>query len=70
MVLISALSIPIISASKTRSYLELDDNKPKTQRLTSLLRVAGAPSREALLKEAVIKYLFVAPILNIFFAFS
>ncbi|KAI8815455.1 hypothetical protein BJ742DRAFT_783624 [Cladochytrium replicatum] len=49
-VLLSALSIPIISGSRE------DDTKPKTVRLTSLLRVARAPTREALLREALNKH--------------
>ncbi|KAI8814320.1 hypothetical protein BJ742DRAFT_787141 [Cladochytrium replicatum] len=48
-VLLSALSIPIISGSRE------EDTKPKTIRLTSLLRVARAPTREALLREALNK---------------
>ncbi|KAJ3333517.1 eukaryotic translation initiation factor 3 subunit A, partial [Blyttiomyces sp. JEL0837] len=52
-VLVSALSVPIISASKTRTgQWDNDDNKPKTQRLTNLLRVSKTPSRESLLREA------------------
>ncbi|KAI8999952.1 hypothetical protein BC832DRAFT_571548 [Gaertneriomyces semiglobifer] len=55
-VLMSALAIPIITTSKTRGgYMEGDDSKPKVQRLTNLLRVARAPTRESLLKEALSK---------------
>ncbi|KAJ3087967.1 eukaryotic translation initiation factor 3 subunit A [Quaeritorhiza haematococci] len=57
-VLMSALAIPIITTSKTRgSYLDMDENKPKLQRLTNLLRVPRAPTREVLLKEALNKNL-------------
>ncbi|KAJ3131240.1 eukaryotic translation initiation factor 3 subunit A [Physocladia obscura] len=58
-VLISALSIPIISANKTRSTTaDTDDNKPRDQRLTNLLRVSKTPTRESLLKEALSKPVF------------
>ena len=51
-VLLSALSIPIISTTRARAGGD-DENKPKTNRLSNLLRVARAPTRESLLKDAV-----------------
>ncbi|KAJ1553321.1 eukaryotic translation initiation factor 3 subunit A, partial [Cladochytrium tenue] len=58
-VLVSALSIPIISTSKTGGLqTDADDGKPKTTRLANLLRVAKTPTREALLKEALNKNVF------------
>ncbi|KAJ3220484.1 eukaryotic translation initiation factor 3 subunit A [Clydaea vesicula] len=58
MVLISALSIPIISAAKTKTYSVSEDNKLKNLRLSALLLVATPPSREALLKFALNKSVF------------
>ncbi|KAJ3214257.1 eukaryotic translation initiation factor 3 subunit A [Dinochytrium kinnereticum] len=57
-VLLSSLAIPIISSSKRSMYSENDDGKPRTVRLTNLLRVAKAPNREALLKEALGRNVF------------
>ncbi|KAI8850620.1 hypothetical protein BC829DRAFT_442181 [Chytridium lagenaria] len=57
-VLLSTLSIPIISNSKRSMYTENDDVKPRTARLTNLLRVAKPPSRESLLKEALNRSVF------------
>ncbi|KAI9336491.1 hypothetical protein DFJ73DRAFT_790600 [Zopfochytrium polystomum] len=58
-VLVSALSIPIISTAKSGSaQAGGDETKPKTLRLTNLLRVAKTPTREALLKEALNKNVF------------
>ncbi|KAJ3242556.1 eukaryotic translation initiation factor 3 subunit A [Chytriomyces hyalinus] len=59
LVMMSALSIPIIAASKTRTTTaDTDDNKPRDQRLTNLLRVSKIPTRESLLKEALNKAVF------------
>jgi len=52
-VLVSILAIPIITTS---NRLELDDQS-RSARLTALLRSARAPTREALLKEALSKNL-------------
>ncbi|KAI9336078.1 hypothetical protein BDR26DRAFT_865085 [Obelidium mucronatum] len=59
-VLISALSIPIIAASKTSTTTadSEDTNKPRDQRLTNLLRINKTPTRESLLKEALNKNVF------------
>ncbi|KAL2916805.1 eukaryotic translation initiation factor 3 subunit A [Polyrhizophydium stewartii] len=57
-VLISALSIPIISSAGVRSSYEVDENKIRAQRLTTLLRVSQPPTRESLLKEALGKNVF------------
>jgi len=55
-VLLSALAIPIITTAKTRGgYFDMDENKSRSARLTSLLRVSRTPTRETLLKEAVSK---------------
>lgn len=59
MVLIASLSIPIISSSSASAsssasnYLDMDENKHKANRLSTLLRVARPPSRESLIKDAV-----------------
>jgi hypothetical protein len=52
-VLVSALSIPIIDSYSGRSSTDNEENKPRSQRLTSLLRASKIPTRESLLKEAV-----------------
>ncbi|KAJ3127307.1 eukaryotic translation initiation factor 3 subunit A [Nowakowskiella sp. JEL0407] len=54
-VLISALAIPIITTSKARGFMENDEAKSKTLRLSHLLRVQRAPTREVLLREALNK---------------
>ncbi|CAG8551320.1 13494_t:CDS:2 [Acaulospora morrowiae] len=53
-VLLSALAIPVIAGSKTR-MLEIDDNKNKQHRLSSLLGIGHSPTRSGLLKEALNK---------------
>ncbi|KAJ3380039.1 eukaryotic translation initiation factor 3 subunit A [Entophlyctis sp. JEL0112] len=58
-VMISALAIPIISSTKTRSTTaDTDDSRPRDNRLTNLLRVSKPPTRESLLKEALSKPVF------------
>ncbi|KAJ3386390.1 eukaryotic translation initiation factor 3 subunit A [Entophlyctis sp. JEL0112] len=58
-VMISALAIPIISSTKTRSTTaDVDDSRPRDNRLTNLLRVSKPPTRESLLKEALSKPVF------------
>ncbi|KAG5458938.1 MAG: eukaryotic translation initiation factor-like protein 3 [Olpidium bornovanus] len=51
--LLSALAIPIISPSKSRGYMQMDESKYKTRRLTDLLSLSRIPTRAGLLKEAV-----------------
>ncbi|KAJ3168733.1 eukaryotic translation initiation factor 3 subunit A [Irineochytrium annulatum] len=54
LVLLSALSVPIINSSRTRSmYSDSDESKPRIQRLSNLLRVPKPPTRESLIKEAL-----------------
>ncbi|KAJ3036112.1 eukaryotic translation initiation factor 3 subunit A [Rhizophlyctis rosea] len=57
-VLLSALSIPIISTSRARAGVDGDQNKPKPACLSNLLRVSRAPTRESLLKRALGKAVF------------
>ncbi|CAG8603751.1 7774_t:CDS:2 [Paraglomus occultum] len=54
-VLLSALAIPVITSSKTRALIELDDTKSKHHRLAVLLGMSRAPMRTGLLKEALNK---------------
>lgn len=57
LVLLSALSIPVIASTKGRpGYIEADEQKNnKAARLSSLLGMGAAPSRSGLLKEALSK---------------
>ncbi|RUS28724.1 hypothetical protein BC938DRAFT_481529 [Jimgerdemannia flammicorona] len=57
LVLLSALSIPVIASTKGRpGYVEADEQKNnKAARLSSLLGMGAAPSRSGLLKEALSK---------------
>jgi len=53
-VLLSALAIPVINTTRSKSgLLEIDDAKQKQTRLSLLLSMGRAPSRAFLLKEAV-----------------
>ena len=56
-VLLSALSIPVISTSRSRGALiDVDEaRKNKNQRLTNLLGMSSAPSRAVLFKDAMSK---------------
>ena len=53
LVILSSLAIPIISYSRT----DPDEHKPKIQRLTNLVKMTKAPSRDALLRDAISKSL-------------
>lgn len=56
-VLLSALSIPVISTTRSRGALiDIDEaRKSKNQRLTNLLRMSTAPTRAILFKDAMSK---------------
>ncbi|KAG5462357.1 MAG: eukaryotic translation initiation factor-like protein 3, partial [Olpidium bornovanus] len=51
--LLSALAIPIINPSKSRGYMQMDESKHRTRRLTDLMNLSRIPTRAGLLKEAL-----------------
>ena len=54
--ILSALSVPVISTSRSRGVLDGDETrKNKTQRLTNLLGMSTAPTRTILFKDAMNK---------------
>ncbi|TPX30121.1 hypothetical protein SmJEL517_g06243 [Synchytrium microbalum] len=55
MVLLSALSIPIIQTGRSKGGSEEAENKEKAQRLANLLRAPRPPTREILLRDALAK---------------
>ncbi|BFZ64435.1 eukaryotic translation initiation factor 3 subunit A [Saitoella coloradoensis] len=56
LVVLSALSIPVISTSRSKADLvEIDESKQKNNRLAVLLSMGKAPTRATLLKEALSK---------------
>lgn len=55
-VLLSALAIPVIATSRSRTgMIEVDESKPKSNRLASLLGLNRPPTRAGILKEALNK---------------
>ncbi|KAK9477585.1 hypothetical protein V1514DRAFT_333309 [Lipomyces japonicus] len=52
LVLLSALSIPVINTSRFRTF-EVDESKHKNSRLSSLLGMTRAPSRASLIKDVL-----------------
>ena len=55
-VLLSALSIPVISTSRSRGTIDVDETrKTKYQRLTNLLGMSSTPTRLVLFKDAMSK---------------
>ncbi|ETN37270.1 uncharacterized protein HMPREF1541_08261 [Cyphellophora europaea CBS 101466] len=54
-VLLSALAIPVISTSRSRGLVDVDEARKKTTRLTNLLNMPSAPTRAILFKDAQLK---------------
>lgn len=54
-VLLSALAIPVISTSRSRGIVDVDEARKKTTRLTNLLNMPFAPTRASLFKDALNK---------------
>ena len=54
-VVLSALSIPVISTSRSRGLVDVDEARKKTTRLSNLLNMPFAPSRASLFKDALNK---------------
>ena len=54
-VLLSALAIPVISTSRSRGVVDVDEARKKTSRLTNLLNLPSSPTRAGLFKDALTK---------------
>lgn len=54
-VLLSALAIPVISTSRSRGVVDVDEARKKTSRLTNLLNMPSSPTRAGLFKDALTK---------------
>ncbi|KPI45341.1 Eukaryotic translation initiation factor 3 subunit A [Cyphellophora attinorum] len=54
-VLLSALAIPVISTSRSRGLVDVDEARKKTTRLTNLLNMPASPTRASLFKDAQTK---------------
>jgi translation initiation factor 3 subunit A len=55
MVILSALSIPIIQTGRSKGGAEDNDSKEKVQRLANLLKAPRPPTRDTLLRDALSK---------------
>ena len=54
-VVLSALAIPVISTSRSRGIVDVDEARKKTSRLTNLLNLPSSPTRAGLFKDAQTK---------------
>ena len=54
-VVLSALAIPVISTSRSRGVVDVDEARKKTSRLTNLLNLPSSPTRAGLFKDAQTK---------------
>jgi translation initiation factor 3 subunit A len=54
-VVLSALAIPVISTSRSRGVVDVDEARKKTSRLTNLLNMPTSPTRASLFKDALAK---------------
>ena len=54
-VVLSALAIPVISTSRSRGVVNVDEARKKTSRLTNLLNMPASPTRAGLFKDASAK---------------
>ena len=54
-VVLSALAIPVISTSRSRGVVDVDEARKKTTRLTNLLNMPASPTRAGLFKDAQLK---------------